>query len=99
MSAIKHLVAQGVRPVVEGGRVGLLGLKELDPAQARAVLDYARTNKAAILAEIEAQAEDPADAYRRLCPAYPDCYPCPDANFGKTIFCQRLRTPDGGWRP
>ncbi len=65
MSAVSYLVSLGIRPVSEGGKLGLFGLKALDPARAREALDYAREHKPAILAELGNAGADITDTPTR----------------------------------
>ena len=98
MSAVEHLVSMGVWPVSEDGKLGLLGVKALDPEKARAVLDYARKNKLTILAELEIRAEHPKDVYTRMCGGYwESCTTCPDYHPLSVYFCRKLRDESGGW--
>ncbi len=99
MSASDLLHAHGVQVVRSpDGELKLLGLGSLPVGQARVVVDYARANKAAILAEMEAQAEHPKDRYARLCAGYwEDCTSCPSCDLSALYFCRKFRDQEGRW--
>ena len=98
MSVLSLLRTHGVQVRSVDGELRLSGLGPLPADQARQLVNYARQNKAAILAEVEAQAEHPKDQYTRLCPDYwQTCVSCPDGNMSSIYFCRKLRDQEGRW--